>query len=364
MPLLWSYLLRAYLRVFILSVSGFVAVLLVTRLKEIARFSALAGDAVTTLLFTLYQIPHILPIAIPISCLISSILLFQKMSRTHELTALRSSGLGLRDALAPILLASLLICGLNFFICSEVTTYSRQRSREMLFDETTVNPLVLLQRQKLLRIKDSYVDMLSDDENSSAKDVIFITTNESNNRLSLMTAQKFTLENETLKGYNVALVSNLGGEEEGFDTLIIENQSFMSTHGPSLSRFMKINRTRLNPSSLPLRLLLVRSELKGKNTSKAIEYTYTELLRRISLGLSAFSFTFLGAAFGIEISRNKSKKGLILTCLLALFLLACYMIGKQIKNHIFLSTLSFTVPHLLILFMGVRSLKKLSRGIA
>ena len=64
------------------------------RFKDIARFAALSADGVKTGLFVLYQFPHILPIAIPISALIASFLLFQRLSKTYELTALRASGVG------------------------------------------------------------------------------------------------------------------------------------------------------------------------------------------------------------------------------------------------------------------------------
>src|SRR4051812_38356814 len=104
MPILWRYALQSYLRVFFLSVCTFITVLIVARFKEIARFTALTGDWSKTGLFIVYQIPSILPIAIPISALIASLLLFQRLSRTYELTALRASGLSLSTILTPLLL--------------------------------------------------------------------------------------------------------------------------------------------------------------------------------------------------------------------------------------------------------------------
>ena len=41
-------------------------------------------------------------ITIPISCLIVPMLLFQKLSHTHELTALRICGLGLKPIITPL----------------------------------------------------------------------------------------------------------------------------------------------------------------------------------------------------------------------------------------------------------------------
>jgi len=352
MPLLWSYLLRAYLRVFTLSIGGFIAILLVTRLKEIARFAALASGIGKTILYTLYQIPHILPIAIPISCLISAILLFQNMSRTHEITAFRSCGISLKLIFAPLFIASSFLAILNFYITSELATFSRQKSREMLVEETTVNPLILLQRQKLLKMDPSYVDMESNSEGKKANDLLFITRNQTSGRLSLLTAKKFWLEKETLLGQDVAIISNLERDEDSFDTLVVENQKSLSTHAPSISKFMKQDRTRLNPSSLPLRMLLIR------------QFSTPEILRRISLGISALTFTFIGIAYGLEIKRTKSSKGVLYVSLLAVLVFASYMVGKQIKSKILLSCLAFTIPHLVLLYAGLYTIRKVQKGTA
>ena len=120
-PILWRYALQGYLRVFFLSVCTFIAVLLVSRFKEIARFAALSSDPLKTGLFLVYQFPLILPMAIPISALIASILLFQRLSRTYELTALRASGLSLGSILSPLLFGSLLPSLLNFSLAAEIS---------------------------------------------------------------------------------------------------------------------------------------------------------------------------------------------------------------------------------------------------
>ena len=105
MPIIWRYLLRSYFQVLALCVSGFIAVLLVLRFSEIARFASSGLRKLKVLLFTLYQIPYILPIAVPVSCLIASILLFQRLSHTHELTAFRTCGLGLKPIIYPLIYA-------------------------------------------------------------------------------------------------------------------------------------------------------------------------------------------------------------------------------------------------------------------
>ncbi|MGE5195786.1 MAG: LptF/LptG family permease, partial [Anaerolineae bacterium] len=199
MPIVWRYLLSSYFRVLLLCVIGFISVLLVMRFEEIALFASSGAPLSIVILFTLYQIPHILPIAIPISCLIAAMLLFQKMSHTHELTALRAAGLSLKTVAAPLLFAAALLSLINLHIAADLTPRSRSLSKELIYKMTSVNPLLLLQKEKLVKLKDVYIDMKSLKSGKSAQDVVMIINNRSRKRLGVMTAKQLWLEEEMLK---------------------------------------------------------------------------------------------------------------------------------------------------------------------
>ena len=141
MPILWRYLLRNYFQVFFLCVSAFISVLLVLRFQEIARFITSEASFAKVVLFSLYQIPYILPIAIPISCLISSLLLFQKLSHYQEITALRTIGLSLQKIVIPILASGFLLVLFNAMIAFELAPICRSKARMLIYETVTSNPL-------------------------------------------------------------------------------------------------------------------------------------------------------------------------------------------------------------------------------
>ena len=66
MPLFSRYILKSYLYVLLLCVVSFIALLLVSRLQEIAHFASMGAPPLYLIYFILYQIPYVLPIAIPI----------------------------------------------------------------------------------------------------------------------------------------------------------------------------------------------------------------------------------------------------------------------------------------------------------
>ena len=358
-PTLWRYALKSYVRVFLLSVCTFIAVLLISRFKEIARFAALTADWGKTGLFLVYQIPLILPMAIPISAAIASLLLFQRLSRTCELTALRASGYPLRSILAPLLLASLVFSIFNFSLCAEIAPFCRREAKTLTFRETSANPLLLLQRQKLVKMKDAYINMEVFDEGLSAKDLILILYNDTNQHLTLLSAKKLHLKGDELLGSDVAIVSHLPGEKTFFfDPLIIENQELMSTAAPLLSAALKKNRPRLETNSLSLKML----NLRKTESAKLARSAQNEILRRVSLSVAVFSLTLLGCAFGIDQGRNPSKKGLYAAFFLTLSVLISYLLGKELKKSLPLASLAYFTPHLIIWVSSYIRLRRLKKG--
>ncbi len=344
-PIVWRYAFSSFLRIFFLSVSTFISILLVSRFKEMARFAALSSDWLKTGLFTVYQIPFILPMAIPLSALIASFLLFQRLSRSYELTALRACGFSLKNTIAPLSVLALILSLVNFLICCELAPHCRKESKNLLYRETSSNPLLLLQRQGLVKLKHAYLQLRVAEEGRLANDFILIAHNETTQRLMLVSADELTVKHDDLFGVNVAIISNMQGDKTDLhDPLIIENQAFLATKAPILSSALKRSRPKIEPNTLSLRMLRLRLKEKGR-TAKIAQ---AEILRRISLSLAPLSFTLLGCTFGVEHGRNPSRRGPLYAALLTLAVLMSYLLGKELKFELLFATLAFLLPHILI----------------
>ena len=359
MPILWRYLIACYLRVFLLSVCSFVGVLFVLRFKDIARFAALSFDGVKTSLFILYQFPHILPIAIPISALIASFLLFQRLSRSHELTALRASGMSFFSLLAPVLLASLFLSLMNFAICADLAPYCRRETKTLLYRKSGANPLVLLQRQQLLKIKNTYLDLQMQEEGRCAQDFLCIAYSENNERLNLIAIKKLSLKKNQLFGQNLSLLSHVPSKEpEGFDITLLENQKAMSMPAPLLSQALKKKRPAMETGALSLKQLFFQRQEGAKKERLVL----IEVLRRYTLSFAVFSFTFLGCAFGIQSGREAKKTPLFAASGWTLLVLVSYFLGKGLKTFPVAAMAAFLLPHPLLWLASLYRLSSLNRG--
>ncbi len=363
MPILWRYLLRNYFQVFFLCVSGFISVLLVTRFQEIAKFASLCEEKSAIPLFIFYQIPYILPIAIPISCVLASILLIQKMSITHEMTALRASGLSLQRIYSPLILASFFLGLLNLHVTSELAPECRRLSRTLIYEMTAVNPLFLLQKDSLIKIKHTFIDMQDFQSGEYAKDLIFAIHNQSNDRINLMIAEKMSLEKGMLLGKNVTFLSSLDSKNpSNYDHIIIENQKFMTTQDSTLAGFIQTTSQPLGYEHLPFRLMVAKKEHEKPYSRSTKKRFNAEITRRASLTLAPFTFTVIGLAFGMEIGRKRSKKGIITAILLSLFFLIAFVGAKSFKHAPFASMVLYFLPHPIILFIAMMTLKNTSLG--
>jgi len=363
MAILWRYLLKNYFQVFFLCVIGFISILLITRVQEIARLVALTSQLDIICLFTLCQIPYILPIAIPISGLISAILLLQRLSYTQELTAFRSLGLSVKALSTPILMAAFLLSCINFVITAEVTPRCRLYSHNLIQNVTTINPLFLMKKSKLLKLQDSYVDMKMTQLGKEAKDIIFAVKNQSNERLSLIIAKKLVVENNLMTGNDVTLISNVAQtSQELYDHLIIENQVTMSTSASSLSSLMQRATHKLGFEHLPLtNILSTFSDPTAK--PKTLKRAQFELCRRLFFPCITFAFTLLGLSLGMQIGRGRKKKGVYMAILLAVFTFMCSIAAKSYHLSPPKMLLFYSLPIPILFFFSYWFQKRLLGGL-
>jgi lipopolysaccharide export system permease protein len=351
-PVFWRYAIGNYLKIFSLSLASIVSMLIVSRFKGIAEF-ATNGSWSHTALFTLYQIPFIFPIAFPISALLASFILLQKMSRSHETTALRATGFSLRHILAPLLLTAGFLSLLNFSFSAHIAPLCFRESVNIFCPETKENPLLLLRKRDMLKLNHTHLQL--EEEDGEVFDLVVVARNGRTHRLELLSAERLHSEKGVIIGKNTAIVAHVGKD---YDSLFIENQATISMNGELLSKFFIKRPPKATIRALDFRLLPRAAMQKGKLGKAA----WTELLRRSSLSLAVFTFTLLGCAFGFEPGKKGSKTAALTTIFLALLLLSSYFLGKGLRFNPTVSLLSFLFPHCLIGLACLRRLHRISRG--
>lgn len=113
MKILDRYLLREYLRAFVVGLLFFIALIIVVRLLDYDLKKFEDDISYTTAVkIVLYQAPRRIMEMVPIAGFVAVFFTLGRMVRRNEFTAMKAGGISVYRILAPILIVTLIICGI------------------------------------------------------------------------------------------------------------------------------------------------------------------------------------------------------------------------------------------------------------
>ena len=90
--------------------------------------------------FIMYQSTSLVPLALPLAVLLSSLMTFGNLGESYELVAIKSAGISLLRFMRPLFIVSILISGIAFLFSNYIIPVSNLKSRTMLTDIVHANP--------------------------------------------------------------------------------------------------------------------------------------------------------------------------------------------------------------------------------
>ena len=128
MKILDRYLLKSFLITF---TTVFVILFFIFVLQVVWLFiSELAGkdlDIVMILKFLLFKMPSIIPLVLPLSVLLASIMTFGSLAENYEFAAMKSSGISLQRAMRSLTVFIFLLSIVAFFFANNVIPYAEYK---------------------------------------------------------------------------------------------------------------------------------------------------------------------------------------------------------------------------------------------
>jgi len=88
----------------------------------------------------LYVSASLVPMALPLAILLSSIMTFGNLGENYELTALKSSGISLQRIMSPLIIFIIGVSLLAFFFSNNVMPYANLKMQSLLYDVTQKRP--------------------------------------------------------------------------------------------------------------------------------------------------------------------------------------------------------------------------------
>jgi lipopolysaccharide export system permease protein len=384
---LHDYLTRQVLISLLMTVAVFTFVLLLGNvLKTIlellvsgqARFGIVA-EAIGLL------IPFVWGFALPMGLLTATLLVFGRFSADQELTAARASGISLLALTWPILLLSLLCCGVSGWINMELGPQCRVAYVKLIYKMEGELGNMQLPAGQFIRDFPGYVFYTEKNDKGKLENVLVLQLDKDGTNVSLtITAPRGNLEMDTTnKQMFLHLVEpriiTKNGQIISADDWLTDNLYPTNTQARSISNTKITDMTfwqlRDDLADLKQKLSLppaATNSVDSIGQFRAAALQREELLepiriamnRQLAFSFACFGFTLVGIPLGIRVHRRETNIGVAIALGLVLVYYSFMILANSLSARPeFAPHLIVWLPDLLFQLVGAALLWRANKGI-
>ncbi|MDQ3048870.1 MAG: LptF/LptG family permease, partial [Bacteroidota bacterium] len=144
MKTLYKFILKSYVGPFVMTF--FIAMFVFFMMFIFTYIDDFVGKGlgvqVLSELFFYFSLTTI-PMALPLSILLSSLMTFGNMGEHFELTAMKSSGLSLQRIMTPLIVSTIVMSVAAFYFSNNILPYTNLKAGSLLYDVRTSKPALL-----------------------------------------------------------------------------------------------------------------------------------------------------------------------------------------------------------------------------
>jgi lipopolysaccharide export system permease protein len=145
----------------------------------------------------MYASVTLVPLALPLAILLSSIMTLGNFAEHYELAAIKSAGISLRKVLMPLIGAAIIISFAAFLFSNNILPYANLKMSSLLYDVTNQRPALNIREGVFYNGIDGYVIRIGKKESDgqNIRDVMIYdhTDNAGNNKLITATSGKMVM---------------------------------------------------------------------------------------------------------------------------------------------------------------------------
>ncbi len=333
-------------------------------------------------------IPFVWVFALPMGMLTATLLVFGRLSADQELTAVRASGISLLSLVSPILLLSLVLCGVSAVVNMQFGPLCRVAYNRMRFNLGVQLASAHLPEGRFISDFPGYVFYVGKNHKGDLQDVTVLELKGETNVVRKVHAPRGRMEVDSVnRQLNVTLYSGQlidlnQGTDEGAVTGSFEEFPFqfkLDSQGPPPRKIddMTFSQLRRELRDLERRLKMPLGErgatsqqlrARKKEWDQLRKEWLTPVMfhihRQAAFSLACFGFTLVGIPLGVRVHRRETNVGVVIALLLVAFYFSFIYIGQA------LDTRPECAPHLIVwlpnlIFQGVGAflLWRANRGI-
>lgn len=176
MKILDRYILITFLKTFL---SVFIILMFIFVLQTIWLYiSELAGkdlDVLVVLKFLWYVSPRLIPLVLPLTILVTSLMVFGSFAEKYEFAAMKSTGISLQRAMRSLTVFILILAGVAFLFANNVIPYSEYKWQNLRRNIAQVSPSMVIAEGQFNQVGEDFnikVDEKSGDRDQFLKNIV------------------------------------------------------------------------------------------------------------------------------------------------------------------------------------------------
>lgn len=397
MKTLRSYIVRQMLATLLMTVVVFTFVLLLGNvLKQV--LDLIVGGQVSVRLVAeaiLLLIPYVWSFALPVGMLTASLLVFGRFSADNELTAVRASGISLISLVSPVLVLSLVLCGLSAWVNMDIAPRCRvahksiiSRAKDRMLDSKSgISVASLLPEGRYIKDIPGYIIYVEKNRGGVIEGVTVMgLPNKSNVTYSVLAprgeirldaiSQQLNLKLFDAQIINFTENNNLVlADGEVYEAAIDLRSTPKSTGKANISNmtFRELQeelqdverRIALEPpSNLPPAQAGDWAKRTQKLRDKVTSPIRVLMHRQLATSFACFGFTLIGIPLGIRVHRRETNIGFVVALVLVVIFYGLLGIGMGMDTRPeFFPHLIVWLPTFLFQAVGAVLLWRANRGV-
>ena len=157
-----------------------------------------------------YVAVTLVPLALPLSILLSSIMTFGNLAEHYELVACKSAGMALQRIMRPLIIVTAFISVAAFYFSNNMLPYVNLKKNSLLYDVKNQKPALLIKENVFYRGIDGYVIKVGkkDEDNKTIHNVMIYDHTEHLGNKKVILADKGTMAMSTDGRYLVLTLFN------------------------------------------------------------------------------------------------------------------------------------------------------------
>jgi lipopolysaccharide export system permease protein len=329
-------------------------------------------------------IPFACVYALPMGFITATLLVFGRFSADQELTAARASGISLLSLVTPILLLSLLCCGISACFNLELGPRSHvefvQLRNALISNAATAE----LPEGRFIRDFPGYVFYIGKNNNGELENVLIYQLENETNANTVWRAAHGRLSSNraanqlTMYLFDAHLLNiNAHGNSIGtFENTSIDfNLNTSTNHAfkpkisdltfPQLQNELRelenLNSTFTATNAAELRTQLQWLRQQQKDFAEPVR---VEMHRQIAFSFACFGFTLIGIPLGIRVHRRETNISIAIALILVMIYYGFIMLGESLAARPeFYPHLILWIPNFIFQTVGAVMLWRANRGI-